>query len=87
MSKRLSTEWTKHLKDPESKANFELLVRNSVQVLSRLRDMIKEKEDNLNTSDMRSADYDSPSWAYKQADRIGRRSSLNEIDQYLSFLS
>lgn len=87
MSKKLATDWTKHLSDPEAKANFEMLVRNSVQVLSRLRDMIEEKQNNLLTAESRTSDYDNPSWAYKQADRNGRFASLKEVDQYFAFLS
>lgn len=87
MGKKLSVDWTKHCKDAEAKANFEQLVRNSTQVLSRLQSIIKERQTNLSSEENSSTDFDSPSWAYKQAFRNGKRATLNDLDQLLSFLT
>lgn len=84
--KKLSVDWTKHLRDPEAKHNFEQLVRNTVQVLSRMKDMIDEETESLNQAEFNSKDYETPSWSHKQADRIGQRKSLNRVRQWLSFL-
>ncbi len=81
--KKLSVDWTKHLRDPQAREDFEALVRNSTQVLSRLKDILNERQDNINSSD---ADFTTPSWAYQQASNIGKRNAYKDIDQLLSFL-
>lgn len=70
------TEWTKHLKDPESKSKFEKTIIASVEVLDRLKEVIKEKEDALDRSETNISVYDTPSWAERQAHKNGNREAF-----------
>lgn len=72
--RQLNTQWTKNLKDPEAKKNFEQLLRNSTTVATRLCDLLKEMKIENSVHD-----YDSASWAYKQADQNGYNRALRDI--------
>ena len=69
-NKRLSTEWTAHLKTPEEKKDFETYVRNSTGLLEVLEKIINNKLRILEKT--KDEDYDKPSWANYQADRLGQ---------------
>lgn len=60
-------EWTKHLKDPKDKADFEKEIVAYKRVLGRLKDILQEKEDAL---------YDSPNWSERQS---GNRETLRYL--------
>lgn len=73
----LSLVWTKSFNTQEGKDNFESLLRNSTTVNTRLVDILKEmKQTNAKSL---TTDYDSPSWAFKQADKNGYDRALTEI--------
>ena len=69
-TKRLSTEWTQHLKTKEEKDKFEAYIRNSTGLLEILEKIINNKLNKLETT--KDEDYDKPSWANYQADRLGQ---------------
>lgn len=77
----VSLVWTKHLKDKEAKDNFERLLRGNVVVNQRLVALLKEK---ITTSKV--SDYDSPSWAYRQADQNGYNRALQDIVELFGFM-
>ena len=83
------TMWTKHLEDLEEKEKFEKYVLGSKRLLNRLKDILQEQEDALSLGEMSPKNYDSPSWAYKQAHSNGYRQCLNvlkklvDLDQQL----
>lgn len=83
--KPLSTAWTKHLKDPEKKANLEGAVRNSVAALTRLRDLLLEEDAALSNNQVFQPDNDA-SWAFKQAHLSGERLRIRKVLDLLSFL-
>lgn len=83
--KKLATEWTKHLRDKEAKEDFERLLRNSTISLGRLREILEEKLEALDRSEVKTEVYDSPNWAYKQADVNGCRRILMNLIQMLEF--
>ena len=85
MSKNLPVVWTKHLKG-DSKDNFEQLLRNSSTVLSRLTEIIEEKEESLYKSSVSISDFDEPNWSHKQAFRNGQMSGLKEVRELLEFI-
>jgi len=87
MSSNLSLDWVKHLPDDESKKDFEQLVRNTTQVLSRLRSIIEEKEKLLSQSELSMSDFDTPNWAYKQSFRNGKLASLKDIKNLTDFIA
>lgn len=69
--------WFQHLKDKQEQENFKEYVRNSKDLLDRLTDLcynyIKDAEKSSPN------DYDSPAWAYRQADKIGYIRALKQI--------
>lgn len=87
MSKRLPLVWTKHLKGAKEKEDFESLLRNSTRVLTRLKEIIEEKENDLASSAMKLEDYESPSWAYKEAHRHGRQAELKALKDLIDFVN
>lgn len=82
--KKLSIEWFTGL-PPERKEDFEKLVRNSTILLRQLNVILDKWEDELNSAESKSADYDTPSWSHKQADRNGDRRRIRRMRELLSF--
>jgi hypothetical protein len=71
------TEWTRHIKDPTDKVEFEKDVYGSKRILDHLKGILKEKEKTLDRSELDPVSYDNPNWACKQAYKNGCRSSLH----------
>lgn len=84
--KRLSLEWFKGI-PPEKKDGFEELIRNSTTALGQLVHIVDAWEQELDRAALSTEDYDSPSWAAKQAHRNGDRSRLRKLRDLLSFLN
>lgn len=76
--------WTKHLKDPAAAKQFADYVKGSRQILERLKDIIQEDINNLDTNESSYKDFDTPNWQYKQAFRNGQRSTLKNIQRLLT---
>ena len=87
MASTIPLVWTKHLKDPKKKEDFELSVRNSGIALSRLIEIVNEKLIGLDNSETSIKDFDDPSWAFKQAFKNGQRTGLKEIRSLLDFIT
>lgn len=83
--RKLSVEWTKHLKDPKARQEFEKLLRNSTISLGRMREILEERLASLDRSEVKTEVYDSPNWAYKQADTNGMRRCLMNVIAMLEF--
>jgi hypothetical protein len=78
----VQTRWFQDLPKSEQE-DFKKLVLGSQKVLDKLR---KICYNTLKDGDqVKTNDYDSPSWAYKQAHLNGRREALEEIIQLISF--
>lgn len=75
--------WTKHIKDPEEKANFEKSIYNAISVLDRLKQIIAEEEQALNRSELDPSVYDKPNWEYRQAHKNGIRQALDRIKKFI----
>lgn len=73
------TKWTSHLQNKKEKEDFEKEVRSSRKVLDRMKTIVDEYEKELNAVETTTAQYDSPSWDYRQADNNGYRRCLNQI--------
>ena len=76
--------WTKHLKTPEEIERFSKFVQGSKLILERLRDIIQEDVNNLDSQEGTFKDFDVPNWDYKQAFRNGQRSTLKNIQRLLT---
>ena len=77
--KGLSTEWTKHLKTEAERKEFAASVLNDRLVLDRLSAIIEEKLTGLQSREVSLSEYDTPSWAHKQAHINGVKSGLTAI--------
>lgn len=76
----MQTLWFQHLKDPAKRDLFKKDVAASEKVLDRLREICYNKikvESSL-------VDYNSPSWAYRQADQLGYNRALKEIMELIT---
>jgi len=72
----MNTRWSSHLKGDEAK-KFAEYVSNCNTILERLTDIVNQQCQALECPSQ--LDYDSPSWAHKQADRIGQLRAYREI--------
>lgn len=70
-------DWTKHLKDPELKVQFENKLINSKEVLDVLYKLLVERETALDRAELRADQFDNPNWSHKQAFNNGFRSAVN----------
>lgn len=67
--------WFKECKTKEDKDSVRQTILSNRESLLRLESILESMLKETPTS----ADYDSPSWAYKQADRIGYNRALNQV--------
>lgn len=67
--------WFKECKTKEEKEAVRQSVLSNRQSLDRLKEILEP----MLKETAPTADYDSPSWAYKQADRIGYNRALNQV--------
>ena len=74
----MKTIWTKGLIG-EKKSEIESAFLASGNLRERLRTLIREKIDSNNTSVRSKENYENPSWAYLQADKIGYERALYEV--------
>ena len=73
------TVWTRHLRDEDAVAAFTKQIRNSVDVLDRLTEIIKEDLEQLEAVEDSVKSYDSPNWDNKQAHINGSRSYAKKL--------
>lgn len=67
--------WFKECKTKEDKDSVRQTILSNQESLLRLESILESLLKETPTS----TDYDSPSWAYKQADRIGYNRALNQV--------
>lgn len=76
--------WTANIaNDPELKASFEDYLGNNSRLLTRLKDIIEDKDKALSKTELSISSYDSIGWSHKQAHINGRRAELAELKQLL----
>jgi hypothetical protein len=74
----MKTSWTKGV-EPESSKEIELQFKASVVVRRRLAELLQDKYAAADKSRLLKDGYDSPNWAFKQADVVGYHRALSEI--------
>lgn len=84
VSKPLSTAWTQNLQG-QAKEDFEIIVRNSTLLLTRLQQIIDEKERSLFASASSVSDFSDPNWSHKQAFRNGELAQLKFFKTLIPF--
>jgi hypothetical protein len=82
----ISLKWFKGERDKKAREDFEKILRNDGIVLGRLRDIIDELRAEVERQETSIEDFDSPSWALKQASRLGEKRGLNKVRDLLTFL-
>lgn len=76
--------WTKHIKDPKEKEDFEKYLRGSKQVFDRLRTIIEEYDHALQKQEISPKAFDNPNWANRQAYVNGHRYGLAAIKDLIN---
>lgn len=79
----LPLQWTKRCKTDEDKDSVLFALKNNRILINALLEILEEmesEEDSLSTKD-----YDSPSWAYKQADRNGALRAIRKVKKLFDF--
>lgn len=84
--KNLPVQWTKHLKDQDSRSKMEDTLRASKTALGRLLELVEERESELLRAETSLSDFDDPNWSHKQAFRNGKRSALKDLKELLEFI-
>ena len=76
-NKEISVEWTRHLKDADSKQEFKDLLSHSRRVLEVLESILEQELES--STKTKVEDYDSPSWAYRRADKDGYNRAIKRF--------
>ncbi len=73
----MQVDWAKMITDPEERATFLVSVKSASHVLERLAEILHDRVE----ADAKSSkdDYDSPSWPYRQADKVGYARAMREV--------
>jgi predicted Abi (CAAX) family protease len=79
------SRWTSNLKDEAEIEEFKRLLQASKNsaVLRRLLEIVQEEQKNSAEAALKGSNYDSPSWAYGQADSIGYQRALKNVERLL----
>jgi hypothetical protein len=77
--------WTSDL-PPETKEDFQKLLRNSQVQFGKLLQILDDEEQTLNRQESTIKDFEDPNWSHKQAFRNGDRSRIRKMKELLSFV-
>ena len=86
MTFQLNSKWTKNLKTDAGKKEFTEMYVQSLFVLTRLKDILGEEINNIETKMTMRKNYEYASWAYEQADLIGQLAALKNIEGLIKTL-
>lgn len=78
----MKSSWTKGLAEDERK-ELEMHFNSSALLRKRLETILEQKDRSADIAAIVKDGYESPSWAYKQADTQGYRRALKEIAELL----
>ncbi len=76
MTDKVKLVWLSHIQDKEEKERFKQAILSRQDIWDRLKHIV---EDRVEAKEMHFDDYDSPSWAYKQAHANGYKEALLEL--------
>lgn len=77
--------WTKNLPDDQSRKDLETIVRNSTILLTRLKQIIEDREKSLINLGLSLEDFKDSNWSHKQAHRNGGLNELKRIKELIPF--
>lgn len=84
--RNLGLVWTSHLKTEAEKKEFEGTVRNSWMVLERLRKILEDRIEALDTAELSDDFYSSPDVTQKLIFNNGRKRELKDALRLLAFM-
>lgn len=84
MSKTLKSDWGRN-KSPKEKEEIEYVLRNNTILITAFFEILDRMEAEETRQEIQTADYDSPSWAYKQADRNGAKRAYDKVRKLFIF--
>lgn len=76
--------WTNHLSTEEEKKKFRAYLYGSKSVFERLEAQLQAMEDSVDSKELDERQYDTPSWAARQADINGYRRCLRQWKQFIT---
>lgn len=79
----MKTTWTAGLTS-EQKQEITADYKSAVSLRKRLEKLVTDKIDSAHRESLKREGYNSPSWAYQQADKIGYERALKEIISLIS---
>lgn len=79
----MKTSWTKGLPKDEA-TEVEDYYNSSTRLRARLVAILDEKLSASETGSLSASAYESPNWAYKQADSVGYKRALREVISLIS---
>lgn len=77
--------WTRDIADQKAREDFEAVVRNSTLLLTRLKQIIEEREKSLLNLGLSQEDFKDNNWSHKQAHRNGGLGELKRIKELIPF--
>jgi len=83
-NQKLKSEWLRGKSSKEQEEISTVLRHNTILIKSFL-EILDRMEEQEHRQEIQSSDYDSPSWAYKQADRNGAKRALSKIRSLFLF--
>ena len=76
---KISVDWVRHLTSEAERKEFTDTVLHDTLVLGRLRTILEDRIQSMETQEHSLSSYDLPSWGYKQAHLNGRKAELTAI--------
>ena len=83
--KKLLTVWTSHLRDEQSKKDFENSVRSAVTPLRRLREILLERLALVEGEEVSDGFWEDPNIQERLIRNLGRKKELTDILRLLAF--
>lgn len=80
----MKSDWWKHLKTEDAKAERKRLVENSKLMREAMLEILQAKLTSRDAQQISQSAYDSPSWAYLQADSNGYKRAVVEMIDLLT---
>lgn len=80
----MDRRWTSHLKDPEEAKRFQSYIKNSKGVLDRQLEILNQMEETIVSEELGKDTYESPSWAFKQADNLASRRMIRDFKKLIT---
>lgn len=84
--RRLSVEWFRGIPDDKREAH-EKSIRHATLALNALKEIVEEDLRAFLDQETGKDVYETPAWAYQQADLNGRKKYAKKLLQLLSFLN